>query len=155
MKKGQFRIRIGAAAGATVNLSTASMKLTSGPAYLKGVALKFTTTATAGNRKLRLQLFDEAGTPLLVWNFAWAPTQAASTTGYYQAFSEVPIDGSFIGAGFTGGAGGTADLGVATLAIPEDLIIYDNWTLKITDGGSATGTDGADQIYANIFLESR
>jgi hypothetical protein len=151
--KGQFRVRFGGATGATVNLSTASYLNKSGPVYVKAVTFKLVTTATAGNRKMRLQLLDEALTPLLVWNHAWATSQAASTTGYYQAFAEVPTDSAFVGPGFTGA---TADLGVATLAKMDDLILFDNWTLRIIDAGVASpGVDGADQIYANIFLETR
>lgn len=144
--KGQFRFRVGGNAGAAVNLSTASFKLTSGACYLKTVAFKLTTTATAGNRQMRLLLKDEAGTPLTVFTFAWAAVQAASTAGYYQAFADVPSDSAFLGP-----LAGT-DLGVTTLAIPVNLIVYDNWTVALID---AAAKDGADQIYANFFLETR
>lgn len=103
------------------------------------IAASLITTATAGNRLMRIEIGD--GTNLF-WFKNWGLVQAASLTRYYYAGPSLPDDTTFDAAGRT-----------RILFEPSRIILPAGWTVRVFD--SAAIAPAADDMTVRILGRER
>lgn len=106
---------------------------------LSFVACSLVTTATVGNRQLRIEIGD--GTNLF-WFKDWGIVQAASLTRTYYAGPSLPDDTAF-------DAGGRTRI----LLEPSRIILPAGWTVRVYD--SAAVAAAADDLTVRILGRER
>lgn len=103
------------------------------------VTARLVTTATVGNRLLRMEIGD--GTNLF-WFKNWGAVQAASVTRDYYAGAGLPDDSAF-------DAGGR----IRMLHEPRGIVLPAGWTVRILD--SAAVDAAADDMTVRILGRER
>jgi hypothetical protein len=105
---------------ATANDSDKAFTVPAGKEWrIAFVYAQLVTTATVGNRKMRMEIDDGTN---LVWFKEWTPTQAASLTRHYFSGPSLPDDAAF-------DASGRARM----LFEPREIIIPAGWRIRLYD----------------------
>ena len=104
---------------------------------LQFLAVKFISTATVGNRQLRVEIGD--GTNLL-WFKNFGKVQAASLTRYYHAASDLPDDTDF-------DSDGRIRMQLEAHVLPA------GYTVRIYDSAAIAAT--ADDMEVRLIVDER
>ena len=102
------------------------------------VAVTFVTTATVGNRKMRMEIGDGAA---LWWYKEWAPLQVASQTRVYFAALGLPDDAAFDA------------VGRARILLEPRFPLPAGWTVRLYDVNAIDAT--ADDMTVKILGDTR
>lgn len=122
----------------TVNESSKTLTVPAGKVWvLQFLSVKLITTATGGNRQMRVEIGD--GTDLW-WFKDFGAVQAASLTRYYYAASDHPDDTSF-----------DADDRIRMQL--EAHILPPGWTVKVWDSAAIDPT--ADDMEVRLLVDER
>jgi hypothetical protein len=103
------------------------------------VHVRYTSTATVGNRQIRMTILDDEGTPRVRFDVHAGAVQAASLERHYEFMQGIYRETSFVD-------------GALQVPMPHCLRLEPGWTLRIAD---ASDVDANDDMVASLQYEEK